>query len=232
MTFRADWDYLHELISHDIPLVTIDAAAPGARCLVLEVDYRAGIDQAVQHLALLGHRRIGFVSGPLQYFTNQARRDAFLESVRKVGLTPDDTPVYEGDHTFEAGAAAIGHFLALRRRPTAILSSNDLTAVGVLKGLSERGMQVPQEMSVIGFDDIHMAEFAHPPLSTVRMSREDLAAAAFEGLMRLTQGSSPPAPEPISVKTQLVIRQSTGPQGNGVDFAPDVAGDGLPAGSR
>jgi DNA-binding LacI/PurR family transcriptional regulator len=232
MTFRADWEYLHELILHKVPLVTIDVPVPGARCLVVEVDYRSGIDQAIQHLALLGHRRIGFVSGPLQYFTNQARRDAFLEAVRKVGLRPDDTAVYEGDHTFEAGAAAIGHFLALKRPPTAILSSNDLTAVGVLRGLSERRMQVPEEMSVIGFDDIHMAEFAHPPLSTVRMSREDLAAAAFEGLMRLTQHPSPCAPEPIRVKTQLVIRQSTGPQRNAMRPGPVVEGDGTPLRSR
>jgi len=211
MTFRADSDYLHELISHNIPLVTIDTAAPGARCLVLKIDYRSGIDQAIQHLALLGHRRIGFVSGPLQHFTNQARRDAFLASVRAVGLRPGDEPIFEGDHTFEGGVAAVRHFLSLDERPTAILASNDLTAVGVLRGLSERRMEVPQDMSVIGFDDIHLAEFAHPPLSTVRMSREALAAAAFEGLMQLTQVSSPLPPEPIRVKTRLVIRQSTGP---------------------
>ncbi len=232
MTFRADWEYLHELILHKVPLVTIDIPVPDARCLVVEVDYRFGIDQAVQHLALLGHRRIGFVSGPLQYFTNQARRDAFLESVQKVGLRPSATPVYEGDHTFEAGEAAIGHFLSLRDGPTAILSSNDLTAVGVLKGLSERRMRVPEEMSVIGFDDIHMAEFAHPPLSTVRMSREDLAAAAFEGLMRLTQHSSSSAPEPIRVKTQLVVRQSTGPHRVGVPSGRGITDVGVPAESR
>lgn len=232
MTFRADWELLQELILHNIPLVTIDTAAPHSRCLVVEVDYRSGIDQAIQHLALLGHRRVGFVSGPLQYFTNQARRDAFLESVWKVGLRPDDTPIYEGDHTFEAGPAAVRHFLSLKERPTAILSSNDLTAVGVLRGLSERGMRVPEQMSVIGFDDIHMAEFAHPPLSTVRMSREELAAAAFEGLMRLTQDSSSQTPGPIRVKTRLVVRQSTGPQNGAADSGAALAGDGVPVRAR
>ncbi len=223
MTFRADWEYLYGLILHNIPLVSIDAAVPRARCLVVKVDYRSGIDQAIQHLALLGHRRIGFVSGPLQYFTNQARRDAFLESVRKVGLRPADTPVHEGDHTFEAGAAAIEHFLSSKLRPSAILTSNDLTAVGVLRGLGERQVRVPEEMSVIGFDDIHMAEFVHPPLSTVRMSREELAAAAFEGLMRLSQYSPTESPQPIIVKTQLVIRQSTGPLRNGTAYGGSAA---------
>lgn len=226
MTFRADSEYLHELISHNIPLVTIDTAAPGARCLVLKIDYRSGIDQAIQHLALFGHRRIGFVSGPLQHFTNQARRDAFLASVRAVGVRSSDAPIFEVDHTFEGGVAAVRHFLALKDRPTAILASNDLTAVGVLRGLSERRMEVPEEMSVIGFDDIHLAEFAHPPLSTVRMSREALAAAAFEGLMRLTQDATPAAAEPIRVKTQLVIRQSTGPRrGAGLSSPKHIESD-------
>lgn len=215
MTFRAESDYLHELISHNIPLVTIDAAAPGARNLVLEVDYRSGIDQAIQHLALLGHRRIGFVSGPLQHFTNQARRDAFFESLQRVGLRPEHTPIFEGDHTLEAGLVAVRHFLSLRERPTAILASNDLTAVGVLRGLSDRGMEVPNEMSVVGFDDIHLAEFSHPPLSTVRMPREDLAAAAFDGLMRLIQGSDTPQSDAVPVRTQLVVRESTGPHQRG-----------------
>jgi len=229
MTFRAEWDSLHELISHNIPLVTIDAAAPGARGLVLEVDYRCGIDQAIQHLALLGHHRIGFVSGPLQHFTNQARRDAFLESARKVGLRPDHTPIYEANHTLEAGAAAVHYFLGLKERPTAILSSNDLMAVGILRGLSDRKMTVPGEMSVIGFDDIHLAEFSHPPLSTVRMPREDLATAAFQGLMRLTQHSSPFTPVPMRVKTQLVIRQSTGPHRSVVHTSPEIVPRETPA---
>lgn len=212
MTFRAESGYLKELISHNIPLVTIDAAAAGdTRDLVVEVDYRSGIDQAIQHLALLGHRRIGFISGPMQHLTNKLRHNAFFESVQKIGLRPDETPIFEGDHTLEAGAAAVCHFLSLNDRPTAILSSNDLMAVGALRVLAEREMNVPAEMSVIGFDDIHLAEFAYPPLTTIRMPRADLAAAAFEGLMRLTQDSLPFQPDPIRVKTQLVVRQSTGP---------------------
>jgi LacI family transcriptional regulator len=227
MTFRAETDYLNELIVHHIPLVTIDASVGVAKSLALEVDYRCGINQAIQHLALLGHRCIGFISGPMQHLTNKLRHDAFLESVQKIGLRPDDTPIFEGDHTFEAGAAAVAHFLGLKDRPTAIVSSNDLMAVGALRVLSEQKMNVPAEMSVIGFDDIHLAEFAHPPLSTVRMSRADLAVAAFEGLMRLTQDSLPSQPGPICVTTQLVVRQSTGPHINAMN---SPASDGLEIG--
>lgn len=211
MTFRAETDYLSELIAHKIPLVSIDEAVDGARCLVLDVDYRTGIDQAVQHLALLGHRRIAFIGGQMQHLTNRLRQNAFFESVRKIGLRQDDTPGFEGDHTFESGAEAARQFLSLKPRPTAILSSNDLMAVGVMSVLRERGVQIPGEMSVIGFDDIHLAEFANPPLSSVRMSRELLAGAAYEGLMRLTRKAPSPSDSTISVSTQLVVRQSTGP---------------------
>lgn len=211
MTFRAESDYLNELISNRIPLVTVDFPAPRGKSLVLAVDYRTGIDQGIQHLAAMGHRRIAFISGPLEHLTNKLRQDAVFESLQRVGLRPDETPTFEGDHTFEAGAAAGHHFLSLKARPTAIVSSNDLMAIGVLRVLAERMVAVPDEMSVVGFDDIHLAEFAFPPLTTVRMPRENLATAAFEGLMRLTRDPSPLQERPIEVKTQLIVRQSTGP---------------------
>ncbi len=214
MTFRAESDYLDELISHRIPLVTVDFPAPRSRSVVLEVDYRSGIDQGIQHLALLGHRRIGFISGPMEHLTNKLRQGAFFESLRKVGLLLDGTPSVEGDHTFEAGAAACRRFLSLKDRPTAIVSSNDLMAIGVLHVLAEGRIAVPGEMSVMGFDDIHLAEFAYPPLTTVRMPREDLTTAAFEGLMRLIKDPAPRQRQAIKVKTQLIVRQSTGPRMN------------------
>ena len=222
MTFRAESEYLQELIAHKIPLVTVDSPIPGAQCLVLQVDYECGINQAVQHLALLGHRKIGFIRGSLEHLSNRLRYDAFVRSVRSIGLSEQEAPNYEGDHTFEAGMEAARHFISLKDRPTAIISSNDLMAVGVLRGLTERNIRVPDEMSVVGFDDIHLAEFAFPPLTTIRMPREQLAAAAFEGLMRLTQRPAAGQSEPIRVKTQLVVRKSTGP----VCFAADgIAAD-------
>jgi LacI family transcriptional regulator len=209
MTFRAESDYLQELIAHDIPLVTIDVAINAARSLILEVDYAHGINQAVQHLAVLGHRRIGFISGPIPHFTNERRKDAFLQSVRRIGLGLKATPVFLGDHTFEGGMRAAHYFLRLKERPTAIVCANDLMAIGVLRVLAERGIGVPSEMSVVGFDDIHLAEFANPPLSSIRMSREDLARAAFKGLMALGDRENSTPLAPIRIRTNLVVRQST-----------------------
>lgn len=206
MTFRAESHILDELIAEDVPLVTIDARSAARRSLVLEVDYAQGIDQAVQHLAILGHRRIGFVSGPMPHLTNLRRRDAFQRSAKKIGLSEQNAPIFIGDHTFEGGTLAAQHFLGINPRPTAILCSNDMMAVGVLRVMAERGIRVPRDMSVIGFDDIHLAEFVNPPLTTVRMSRQDLARAAFRGLEQLWAGSADDSP--IRVETTLVVRQS------------------------
>jgi LacI family transcriptional regulator len=211
MTFRVESDCLHELITADIPLVSVDVGINTARSLVLEVDYVYGFNQAVQHLAVLGHRRIGFVSGPVPHPTNERRQQAFLESAQRIGLASKATPLFLGDHTFEGGMRAADHFLRLKEVPTAIVCANDMMAIGVLRVLAERGIGVPSEMSVVGFDDIHLAEFAYPPLSSIRMSREDLARAAIKGLIPLEdrEGSIPLSP--IQIRTNLVVRRSTAP---------------------
>lgn len=208
MTFRAESHILDELIAEGVPLVTIDVSAEASRSLVIEVDYAQGIDQAVQHLAVLGHRRIGFASGPMPHLTNLRRRDAFLRSAKKIGLTGQNAPIFIGDHTFEGGTQAALHFLGLNPRPTAILCSNDMMAVGVLRVMTERSIRVPHDMSVIGFDDIHLAEFMNPPLTTVRMSRQELAGAAYRGLEKLWTGKAEDSQSSIRVGTSLVVRQS------------------------
>lgn len=209
MTFRAESHFLDELIAEDIPVVTIDVSAKASRSLVLEVDYAQGIDEAVQHLARLGHRCIGFASGPMPHLTNLRRKSAFLHSVKKIGLPERNAPLFIGNHTFEGGTQAALHFLSIKPRPTAIICSNDMMAVGVLRVMAERGIRVPAEISVIGFDDIHLAEFVNPPLTTVRMSRQDLARAAFEGLEQLWREDFTGSRKPIRVGTTLVVRQST-----------------------
>ncbi len=209
MTFRAESEILDELIAEGIPLVTIDVSSNAPRSTILEVDYALGIDQAVQHLARLGHRRIGFASGPMPHLTNQRRKDAFEHSVKKIGLRPQSAPIFVGDHTFEGGTQAARHFLGLGPRPTAIVCSNDMMAVGVLRVMTESGISVPRYMSVIGFDDIHLAEYMNPPLTTVRMSRQELARAAYKGLEQLWTGGPVNARNPIRVATELIIRQST-----------------------
>jgi len=210
MTFRAESPLLDPLIAQDIPLVSIDVSTEVPRSMVLEIDYAQGITQAIQHLAVLGHRKIAYAGGPMPHLTNLRRKRAFLHATSAIGLQVKDAQIFEGAHTFEGGTQAAQQFLDMKDRPTAIVCSNDIMAVGVMRVLAKSNIKVPGEMSVVGFDDIHLAEFANPPLTTIRMSREDLARSAFDAIQQLINSEStktPPAT--LRVGTSLVVREST-----------------------
>jgi LacI family transcriptional regulator len=175
----------------------------------VKVNYGEGIREAVQHLAALGHRRIAFISGPLQMRTAVARRDAFLRSMVELGLTVPNEHLVEGAHTMEGGIMAMQQ-LALGELPTAIVCSNDMTAIGVLHGLHRTSQVSPGDVSVVGFDDIHLAQFMLPPLTTVQMSCKQLAAAAVEALRAGIEPDHPLAQQKEwQIPTHLVVRQST-----------------------
>ncbi len=208
MTFRAESPLLDPLIAQDIPLVSIDVSTDAPRSTILEIDYAQGITQAVQHLAVLGHRRIAYAGGPLPHLTNLRRKKAFLDAIRSIGLQAKKPQIFEGAHTFEGGTQAAEQFLEIEDRPTAIVCSNDIMAVGVMRVLARRNIRVPGEMSVVGFDDIHLAEFANPPLTTIRMSREELARSAFSAIQRFIN-SDATIPPSVRVGTSLIVREST-----------------------
>jgi LacI family transcriptional regulator len=209
MTFGIEQPLLAELSSRDIPMVFVDSGPPSPLVRALIVDYRKGIREGVQHLAALGHRKISFVSGPLRQRSSQLRKAAFIESMEELGIRPDANWLIEGDHTLEGGMHAMELLLSLRDLPTAVMCSNDMTAIGGLRVLARAGLRVPDDMSVIGFDDIHLAEFVYPPLTTVRMSRNDLARGAFESLRSIAENHAPPQQRHWTIPTKLIVRQST-----------------------
>ena len=211
MTFGIE-DFLFERFAADnIPVVFIDAAPSRPLSGYLTIDYRAGIHEAVQHLAVLGHRKIGFIAGPLRLRSAAAREAAFVESMRSIGLKINPDWVVEGDHTLEGGRDAMQKVLALPDLPTAVICSNDMTAIGVQHALFEADMKVPDDLSIIGFDDIHLAEYTIPPLTTVRMSCKDLALRAVNLLLEQLNPdpAKADAPHP-KIDTRLVVRQTTG----------------------
>jgi LacI family transcriptional regulator len=207
MTFGIEQPLLNELASRDVPMVFVDAAPPVPLVRALVVDYRKGIREGVQHLAALGHREFSFISGPLQRLSSQLRQAAFLQSLTEIGVTPDAQWLIEGDHTLEGGMRATEKLLKGRKLPTALMCSNDMTAIGALRVLTCAGVKVPEEISVIGFDDVHLSEFVNPPLTTVRMSRSDLARGAFEALRAIRE--TPDADAQHKIPTTLIVRQST-----------------------
>ena len=210
MTFGIEEDLVKQLVEREFPLVFVDAGPDLPNIRVLKVNYGEGIRQAVQHLAALGHRRIAFITGPLRLRSAIARREAFVKSMAELGLTVPSAHIVEGNHTMEGGILAMEQLTSHHELPTAVMCSNDMTAIGALHALFRTAHSVPQEISVVGFDDIHLAQFMLPPLTTVQMSCQDLAAAAVEALRAGIEHDHPnAAKKEWQIPTRLVVRQST-----------------------
>jgi LacI family transcriptional regulator len=222
MTFGIEEPLLDQLVIRNVPIVTVDVGPDRPGFSLLKVDYRHGIRQGVQHLAALGHRKIGFISGPKRLHSAQSRLTAFTTSLVECGISPDPVWLLEGDHTLEGGIAAMERLLGSGKIPTAIMCSNDMTAIGVLHKVYRAGLRVPDDLSVIGFDDIQMARTTIPPLTSIHMSRLDIARAAVLALRSHLEGTQPDREHKID--TYLVVRETTGyPQGAMHDL-PAAAG--------
>ena len=176
----------------------------------IRIDYLHGIRQAVQHLAALRHERIGFIAGPLSLKSAVARRDAFRQSMNEIGMTVHPELVVEGDHSLEGGVRAFSRMLTLAARPTAVLCSNDMTAMGVMRKCYTEGIIIPRDLSVIGFDNVRITQFMLPPLSIIEMSQAEIARIAFRALLEDVQRSAPnPKGTEYVLQTNLILREST-----------------------
>jgi DNA-binding LacI/PurR family transcriptional regulator len=211
MTFGIEEPLLDQLANRKVPLVFIDIGPNRPGISLLKIDYHHGILQGVQHLAALGHRNIAFISGPVTLHSAQSRRAAFSASLEECDITPNPAWIIEGDHTMEGGIASMDRLLSAKKMPTAVMCSNDMTAIGVLHKLYRAGLRVPDDLSVIGFDDIHISEVTIPPLTTVQMSRFELARAAVTALRAQVEPSDNAEPKrEYNIQTELIVRESTG----------------------
>jgi LacI family transcriptional regulator len=139
-----------------------------------------------------------------------ARRDAFVKSMQEIGLDADERLIVEGNHTPEGGEEAFSKLMALRARPTAVLCSNDMTAIGVMRKAYEEKIAVPGDLSVIGFDNIRLAQYILPPLTTIEMSQAELGRMAFQALLHDVQRETPnPKGTEYVLVTNFVLREST-----------------------
>src|SRR5467141_1451453 len=166
MTFGMEESLLDDLKLRNVPLVFVDVGPPRPRVSNIRIDYLHGIRQAVQHLDALRHEKIAFITGPLRLKSAVARRQAFLRSLSEIGLAGDPELIVEGNHTLEGGEEAFQKLLNRRLRPTAILCSNDMTAIGVMRKCYSEKIVVPRDLSVIGFDNVHLSQYIIPPLTT------------------------------------------------------------------
>ncbi len=210
LTFAGE-DLLIEVFrQRNVPIVVVDIDCPGPMLKTVHIDYQHGIRQAVQHLAALGHERIAFISGPAHLRTAMARKAAFQECMREIRLEISPNLLIEGDHTAEAGMRAVSTLTTSPERPSAVVCSNDMTAIGVMRGAFELGLDIPTGLSVVGFDDIGFAQFTTPPLTTVRMPQIEIAKLAFEALLDSVEPQrNGTSREVYTIKTDLVLRRST-----------------------
>jgi len=212
MTSEMD-DRLIKKFSHrQIPTVFMDTPKEIRGVSTVRVDYAAGVKLAMEHLFSLNHRRIAFISGPVALSSANVRAEAFLRSMRLHGLKVDPNLMQQGNHRVEGGHAAMLRILRTGELPTAVFASNDLTAIGAMGAIHERGIRIPGEISVIGFDDIELSAYTQPALTTLHVPRRELAALAFMSLLhgRDLFARQPAVKREHVIKPKLVVRRSTG----------------------
>jgi LacI family transcriptional regulator len=208
LTFGLEDTLLDHLRYRKVPLVFVDVGPNVPGVANIRIDYDNGIRQAVQHLAAFRHNRIAFVSGPVHLKSASARRAAFKAAMTEIALSPD--LIVTGDHHMDGGMKALVELMDLSNPPTAVLCSNDMTAIGVMREAYDRNIKIPDDLSLIGFDDIRLSEFTTPPLTTVQMSQAELAKIAFQAL--LTEAEREPGSNEgreYELTTKLVLRRST-----------------------
>jgi LacI family transcriptional regulator len=170
-----------------------------------------GIRQAVDHLVALGHTRLAFIAEPAQLTKAQHRLNGFRTALAAHNLPDEPALIAEANFRQTSGRHAARHLLDLPQPPTAIVASNDLLALGAMSEVQSRGLVVGHHVSITGFDDIMLAEYAHPPLTTLRQSAQEIGMAVADMLVKVINKQLLPEKH-ILRRPQLIVRQSTGPQ--------------------
>src|SRR5215472_9390724 len=204
-------EQLAALRARGFPFVVVDPRTPVPRDIAsVSAAHFAGARSMTGHLAALGHRRIGVIAGPHNWLAGEARLAGHVAALASAGVLPDPALTRLGEPTTQLGYRAAGELLDLPERPTALVCFNDKTAVGALAAAAERGLRVPGDLSVTGFDDIDLAQATSPMLTTVRQPLAEMGRMAVSLLVRLLSGHQVDALH-VELATELVERGSTGP---------------------
>ncbi len=207
---RSDDQELRKIYEEGAPIVML-GQLPGTPISFVDVDNTGGAALATEHLLNLGHRRIALITNaPPVYTASAARLDGYRLSLAEAGLAYDPALVRYGSFTPQSGHAAMEELLALPDRPSAVFVASDTVALGALQAIHKRGMRVPNDIAVVGFDDIPQGEFIYPPLTTIRLPAFDLGWTAADLLVRLINADEEVADTHIVLETELVVRESCG----------------------
>ena len=205
---QGDQSAYHELIAQGVPMVFVNGDAQGAPAPCVSCDDRRAAALAVHHLASLGHRRIGFVSGPPRYVVVQRKLDGYREALAEVAAEVDDALVVDTVFSIEGGRAAVAPLLDAGA--TAVVAASDLMALGTILGARERGCSVPADWSVVGYDDSALMAYTDPPLTTVRQPILAMCDHASQLLLQQLDGTTRLDREYL-FRPELIVRGSTAP---------------------
>ncbi|UQU62047.1 LacI family DNA-binding transcriptional regulator [Couchioplanes caeruleus] len=200
-----------ELTRLGIPVVVVDPVGNSESDVpTIGATNWAGGLSATEHLAKLGHRRIGFIAGPRHVMCSRARFDGYRAGMEAAGLRVDEDLIRQGDFYHESGYVRGAELLARPDPPTAIFAASDQMALGVYEAARRRGLRVPDDVSVMGFDDLPEARWSSPPLTTIRQPLAEMGGLAARTALRLAQGDRVAAPR-VELSTELILRDSTAP---------------------
>lgn len=209
MTSEMDKELIEMLIRRDVAAVFLDSGETGLHLSNLRVDYAEGIEQAIRHLVALGHQNIAFIGGTPHFRSARRRLEAFRTTIGQ--LFPNSPErIFSGNFKIEGGRRAASEILREKKMPTAIVAANDLMAIGAMHELRATGLQIPRDVSIVGFDDIAFAGLNEPSLTTVNLPRNELGRRAVEALMQTLDNPKNDGVE-IRIPTNLIVRNSTAP---------------------
>ncbi|MGB9593341.1 MAG: LacI family DNA-binding transcriptional regulator [Anaerolineae bacterium] len=199
--------YLPLLEDFGVPIVLINNQQTGKYVYSIGTDDLRGGQIATEHLLSLGHTRIAYIASPNNVNSSQARMDGYRAALEAAGIAFDPALVADGDGRPAAAMRATEHLLSRGVRPTAIFCYNDMTAIGTIRALKRMGIRVPDDISVVGYDDIPIVEYLDPPLTTIRQRKYDMGCMAMDMLLRLLNGAADV--QDVTIEPTLVVREST-----------------------
>ena len=211
MLTRESNDALTALERQGYPFVVLDPRQPvDERTPVVSAAHLAGAKAATEHLLSLGHRRIGVITGPHGWVASVDRLAGYQGSLAAAGISVEPELIAKGNFTNESGYAGASELLSLRKPPTAIFAHNDEMAVGAMQAAKERGLEIPRDLSIVGFDDVEKTQIVTPALTTVRQPLAEMGRMAVSLLTRLLE-RQPIEAMRVELATKLVVRDSTAP---------------------
>lgn len=204
---QVDSSIINQLMDTDVNFILVDWGKRNVGVDSLYFDYRVGIAEAIAYLVSLKHSNIYFISGPKTLKTAKIRIRNFIEAIEK--CSDMNYKIIEGDHKMEGGSRAAQKILKEKILPTAVVCSNDLTAIGAMKAFKARGIKIPDNMSIIGLDNTALTEIVSPTLTTIELERYRIGKTSMELLLNRIKDKNLPKQTRI-FKTRLIVRESTG----------------------